>query len=579
MAVAASTKGTDREICELQHLPLNQGLAIYLHDPQTAPSDESEGYFPRISSSALDSLAASSDASSRSSTGRELPESTSLKLQPQEDANLSRLHPNIYVPKVLLDSPEHLVKYGGGGSGVTVFGGHHPQLGSLVMKHGGHKDLIKLVSLAKIERELSVHGNFKIDLLEKERAESDRLRNAEGGRARSEHDATATADVRRRPNPNAVKNTVSLIKNKSAAVLTHMGIPKPWLLHTSDPKYGSLDAMMQLSADKDAIDCETDEDLQITEVRNAMHDMQKRIPAFRMVYISPMHLRCRQGELIHNSYLTSRIAPKQRSSLPCIRDLKARREVEDSLPQAQRCEGSENEMNGASTSRRHSSGGVDPKRQSITSTSSVTKKGRRIDLFGSDNTNDAFVDIKPEQVDMCFGGSYCLRDISGTDIDDDSSCNPCRRSDGTDGYTTLMNFVEILREKQEEREWKFTLAQQSIGQFRGKDGKMQTAPTASSLLAQGKLKGPLLHQLIDSQIRVIRNLQLLTMPEEMESVEAVRDEYERIIHVRVSENRTVPAEEVSHLANDFVGKAIHKNFDPVKGRFAMLVSSCDVAPQ
>ena len=53
------------------------------------------------------------------------------------------------------------------GSGVTVFGGYHPLLGSLVMKHGGHTDLIELVSLAKIEREMSVRSNWKIDRLKK----------------------------------------------------------------------------------------------------------------------------------------------------------------------------------------------------------------------------------------------------------------------------------------------------------------------------------------------------------------------------------------------------------------------------
>ena len=51
------------------------------------------------------------------------------------------------------------------GSGVTVFGGYHPLLGSLVMKHGGHKDLIELVSLAKIERELSTRARWKIDCI------------------------------------------------------------------------------------------------------------------------------------------------------------------------------------------------------------------------------------------------------------------------------------------------------------------------------------------------------------------------------------------------------------------------------
>jgi len=426
------------------------------------------------------------------------------------------------------------------------------------MKHGGHKDLIELVSLAKIERELSVRGNFKIDLLEKER-KNDQLN-------RSGPVATANTVDRRRLEPNAFQSTMALMKQKSTAALTQI------TRLTLDKRFFSLDAMMQsqnepsLAVDGNENEVETDEDLRVQAVRNAMRDMQKRIPAFRMVYISPMHLRCRQEELIHNTYRTSRSTPKQRSSFPGVGDPKTRIEAENSMSQVLRLMGRENEMNGASTARRHTSGGLDLERQARTSTSSVTKIGRRIDLFGSDNTNDSFVRIKPLQVDLCFGGSYCLRDISGSNVEDESSCN---RSIGTDGYSTLMNFVEVLRAEQEEREWKFTLAQQTIGQSRGIDGKMQSAPTASSLLAQGKLKGPLLQRLIDSQLQVIRNLQLLTMPEETGAADAVRDEYEKIILVQVSENRIVSAEEVSNLANDFVGKAIHKNFNP-NGRFAML---------
>ena len=86
-----------------------------------------------------------------------------LKLQSQKDTNYPSLHPNIYIPTALTQHPTHLRKYSGGGSGVTVFGGYHPQLGSLVMKHGGYKDLIELVSLAKIEREVVVRGRWRVD--------------------------------------------------------------------------------------------------------------------------------------------------------------------------------------------------------------------------------------------------------------------------------------------------------------------------------------------------------------------------------------------------------------------------------
>jgi hypothetical protein len=52
------------------------------------------------------------------------------------DSHLPTIHPNAYGPACLFD----LSNLGGGGSGVRVFKGHHPRLGSLVMKHGGDKD-------------------------------------------------------------------------------------------------------------------------------------------------------------------------------------------------------------------------------------------------------------------------------------------------------------------------------------------------------------------------------------------------------------------------------------------------------
>ncbi len=45
------------------------------------------------------------------------------------------------------------------------FGGHHRLLGRLVMKHGRHKDLAKLASLARIERVMGAWATFAIDLL------------------------------------------------------------------------------------------------------------------------------------------------------------------------------------------------------------------------------------------------------------------------------------------------------------------------------------------------------------------------------------------------------------------------------
>ena len=71
-------------------------------------------------------------------------------LQFESDLNWKELHPNIFAPASLEDV-RHLH---GGGSGVTVFHGIHPSLGSLVMKHGGPKDTQEVFALAVVGQEL-----------------------------------------------------------------------------------------------------------------------------------------------------------------------------------------------------------------------------------------------------------------------------------------------------------------------------------------------------------------------------------------------------------------------------------------
>jgi hypothetical protein len=53
----------------------------------------------------------------------------------------------------------------GAGSGAMEFGGHHPLLGHIVMKHGGHKDLAKLASLTRIKSETGARAMFAVDSL------------------------------------------------------------------------------------------------------------------------------------------------------------------------------------------------------------------------------------------------------------------------------------------------------------------------------------------------------------------------------------------------------------------------------
>jgi hypothetical protein len=216
-------------------------------------------------------------------------------------------------------------------------------------------------------------------------------------------------------------------------------------------------------------------------------------------------------------------------------------------------------------------------------------RGRALHLFGSPSVGTLSIHLRHDRVDLCFGGSYrpCTRvannndDQHDTDKDDEDpnvAAQPdpkqhdcCYRSSRVSGYASLMAFVEHLQEEQEFNHWKVTLAQERIGQ--GIDDACMPR-TASYFLARGMLRGPLLHHLIDSEIRVIRNLQLLTMPEEVDVVDHVRAEYERIMACQRSGSPKFPASKVSKLVDEFAGRSIRKNYDPIRGRFVLFKQFC-----
>ena len=132
--MATSTKSTDEDTpsppqcyCQgFKNLPHDHGLMItLLHDGippllHTTTTNESGGAASLTDGSNNNcSTGASGDIgianNNNSTTTTSSSTCTCLKLHPQIDANLSQFHPNIYIPSVLLDYPDQLVKYGGGG--------------------------------------------------------------------------------------------------------------------------------------------------------------------------------------------------------------------------------------------------------------------------------------------------------------------------------------------------------------------------------------------------------------------------------------------------------------------------------
>ena len=82
------------------------------------------------------------------------PHDGSLEVRVVKDKHYPDIHANCYAPADLND----VRLLHGGGSGAAVFGGHHPELRSVVLKHAGPKDANEVFSLAQIGRELRIRG-------------------------------------------------------------------------------------------------------------------------------------------------------------------------------------------------------------------------------------------------------------------------------------------------------------------------------------------------------------------------------------------------------------------------------------
>jgi len=597
-AAAETSCGHSNQCHKIDLLPINHGLMITLDNGIPFPTSSATNTNAMRNHDMGNAVTPNTNATTSNSHG------TCLKLHPQEDANLPQFHPNIYIPNSLLDYPDQLVKYGGGGSGVTVFGGHHPLLGNLVMKHGGHKDLVELVSLAKIEREMGVRGKWKMDrlLADDEHAEENGNAAAAVKMSQTDHvvvdtsnaDHSAVAgdtksDADDDGSPNEKRKGLFQLPVVDPTVITQVPtdvmkkIKSQTVFQTVESMMGKIShatSMDRLGAtDKRTMKNKAvgtnsgsvsyaaagnfERELQIQAIQHAMEDMKSRIPAFRMIYISPMHLRERKEELQNNTFRSSRGVSLNGAddALHEVREAEEEKEKHTRISLDSQVPFKE-EMSNIPTNNGQA--------KLIRRLSSVMRKGRQIHLFGSENTKASSIYVRSDSVDLCFGGNYRLHDgldEEKTTSDDDIVHAQQRHS--SDGYASLIAFVNHLQREQEKNDWKITLAQQTIGRH-VRDGESRSAMTASSLLARGELHGPLLHHLIDSEIQVIRNLQLLTMPEEVDVADEVRAEYERIVSCQKDGGPKMSAERVSKCANHFVGKAIHKNFHPTKGRFVMI---------
>lgn len=132
--------------------------------------------------------------------------------------------------------------------------------------------------------------------------------------------------------------------------------------------------------------------------------------------------------------------------------------------------------------------------------------------------------------------------------------------DRTQEFDSLHHLYEGLSPLMTKHLFKFTLAQKRIG---GPDAK-----TGSQWLYEGKLDGLLLDNLIAKFVETVRNLQALTLPEEVDVRAEIRKE------LRELQESDVQSDGLSTMADQFMGNAIKKNFHPTKGRIRFLKRTC-----
>jgi len=243
-------------------------------------------------------------------------------------------------------------------------------------------------------------------------------------------------------------------------------------------------------------------------------NMQERLPSFKMIHMSPHHIMDRGKELV--GVLRNFIRSWSLTSVPSTSSIPSRN----------------SRMRRASQLSREKQPQLDV--------------GMKIRIFeGEEQDKLSFLlDTKSAEQSLSL--------ILPTGSVDFQS-NNCIQVIGN-AYDALKSVVQGLTPIMTERMFKFTLAQKTIGGVHPKTG--------NQWLYEGKLSGTVLKNLMDQMIRVIRDLRRLTLPEEVDVVEEIRDEVLRFER----DEQNLRADHISETADAFVGSAIKKNFHPEKGR-------------
>lgn len=238
----------------------------------------------------------------------------------------------------------------------------------------------------------------------------------------------------------------------------------------------------------------------------AANDMRWRIPEFKMLYISPHHLRDRGTELWIKLKTSVRREYQRHSSddLHILED----RENHNNMKKIRICRKEDGSGNGE-------------------------------------------LRIAQSQLDIFI-------DFDGAVIDERGIVIPQNR-----GFPILLELMDQLIDLQDRKLWKFTIAQKTIGHPDALNGAL--------VHTKGLLNGEMLVNVIDQFLVVIRNLVVLTREDERVGIDKIRKE---VAHLQQQQQMVEQSccSSVSKMADLFCGKAIKKNFDPHRGRFATMTA-------
>lgn len=270
-----------------------------------------------------------------------------------------------------------------------------------------------------------------------------------------------------------------------------------------------------------------------TKRESARKDFEKRIPQFRMIYISPYHLRRPDlwDAIRHHLFpFVSAYSTLNRSEHSGL--------------------STETDSCGCTTCRTihlHKSSKPDTE---------ILIDSHSIDLyFPSD-------DLKPLHTSESL--SMKNQDKNWKQTHDNQLC--FQYGEKGRGYETLQILLnQCILPLQKSYGWKFTLGQSVIG---GETDNSNPLQIASVLLTQGKLKGDILHTLITKMVQVVHDLQSLTLPHEKDVLNELHDELEELQKNENDSNYAVDI--ISPTMNSFVGACIRKNWHCKHGRFPRL---------